>query len=73
MIAFGCEGANVTVADIGEARALETAELVRSAGGSAQVVVTDVSQHQVVEHLVDHAIAAYGAFEVLFWERRHHR
>ncbi len=53
-------GANVVVADIVEDSGNETAELIRSSGGDAIFVKTDVSNSTAVESLVAAAVDTYG-------------
>ena len=65
-VALAEAGAHVAIADIDEAGAKNTSELVANAGGSAEVVALDVtddaSRRQVVQQLFD----AHGdAFDVL--------
>ena len=59
--AFAREGARLMLADIRGAD--ETAELIKSAGGSAIALKCDVSSAVEVESLVRETIAAYGRFD----------
>jgi NAD(P)-dependent dehydrogenase (short-subunit alcohol dehydrogenase family) len=63
---FAAEGASVVVADIDEAMAEETVELVRSAGGQATSVCADVSLSADCERMVATAEDTYGSLNVLF-------
>jgi len=62
---FAREGARVVVADIDEAAAGETAEAVRSSGGTALAVKTDVTDLAQVQALADRAFSEMGAVDVL--------
>lgn len=64
-IRFAAEGALVTVADIDEAGANETAARIATAGGTARVSITDVSSEDAVEAMVDGACQAYGGLDVI--------
>jgi NAD(P)-dependent dehydrogenase (short-subunit alcohol dehydrogenase family) len=58
-------GANVVVADLHAATALDTVAHITSAGGAAIAVVGDLSDQEVVDHLVAQTIETYGAIDVL--------
>jgi NAD(P)-dependent dehydrogenase (short-subunit alcohol dehydrogenase family) len=62
-IAMGREGARVTVADLSEAGAAETAAHIRAAGGEAQFVVVDVTKADQVETMVAAAVSAFGRLD----------
>ncbi len=62
---FAKEGAKVVVADIDAGGGRETVARIESSGGSAIFVPTDVSQELQVEALVESAVSAYGAVNVL--------
>lgn len=62
---FAGEGALVTVADINADGAAETVSAIASDGGTARVSVTDVSSADAVAAMVDDAVSAYGALDVL--------
>ena len=64
-VRFAEEGALVTVADIDEAGGKATVEEIRAAGGTARLSVTDVSVPESVRSMVDGAVDAYGALDVL--------
>ena len=62
---FAEEGAKVVVADIDPDGAAETAGRIKSAGGDATVVRTDVSRESEVQNMVDAALDAYGTLNIL--------
>ena len=62
-IAMAREGARVTVADLSEAGAAETATHIRAAGGEAQFVVADVTKPDQVEAMVAAAGSAFGRLD----------
>jgi NAD(P)-dependent dehydrogenase (short-subunit alcohol dehydrogenase family) len=62
---FGREGARVVVADRDAAAGEETASAIRSAGGEALFIATDVSRDDQVEALVRAAVERYGGLHVL--------
>lgn len=63
---FAMEGAKVVVADLNEAGSHETVEQIRSAGGEATAVLTDVTSAKGVENLVQSTCNAYDKLDVLF-------
>jgi NAD(P)-dependent dehydrogenase (short-subunit alcohol dehydrogenase family) len=63
---FAREGARVVVAEYGEAAGAETVERIRSAGGEATFVRTDVSTEGDAKAMVDHAVATYGRVDCLY-------
>lgn len=63
---FAQEGAAVTIADIHLELAEETAELIRTRGGQAQAVHTDVRKATDVQNMVEKTLAAFGKIDVLF-------
>ncbi|MGO4856922.1 SDR family NAD(P)-dependent oxidoreductase [Arthrobacter sp. 2MCAF14] len=63
--AFAAEGARVVIADLNEVMAEEAAAGIRSAGGTALAVRTDVTDEQNLENLVARTIAEYGQIDVL--------
>lgn len=65
-IAFATAGAKVTVNDIRPDLAEATAAEINAAGGTAQVVVADVTKSDDVQKLVDSAVEAYGSLDVMF-------
>jgi NAD(P)-dependent dehydrogenase (short-subunit alcohol dehydrogenase family) len=64
--AFAREGAKVVLADRNIALAEAGAEAIRSAGGIATSVFTDVSDFAACEAMVAHAIETYGALHIAF-------
>jgi len=58
-------GARLVLAGRREELLKETAELVRQAGGEAHVVGGDIREPEQVTELVDQALAAFGAIDVL--------
>ena len=62
---FAQEGASVVVADTDPEGGQETVARIKSAGGEAVFVPTDVSEESQVEELVRTALDAYGAVNVL--------
>lgn len=61
---FAHYGANVVVADISLPAARETVEEIRSRGGSAIAVETDVSDSEQVDRLIGATVDAFGSLEV---------
>lgn len=62
---FAEEGARVVIADIDTEGGAESASEIKSAGGEALFVETDVSDEANVERMVDSAVSAYGTVDVL--------
>jgi NAD(P)-dependent dehydrogenase (short-subunit alcohol dehydrogenase family) len=62
---FAREGARLVVADVDESSAVEAAEAVRKAGGTALAVRTDVTDLAQVQALADRAFGELGAVDVL--------
>jgi NAD(P)-dependent dehydrogenase (short-subunit alcohol dehydrogenase family) len=62
---FAEEGAKVLIADLDEAAAQANAERIRSAGGTAEVLVTDVASHEQVRAMVERAVERWGKLNVL--------
>ena len=62
---FAQEGASVVVADTDREGGQETSARIKSAGGDAVFVPTDVSKEPEVEEMVRTAISAYGTINVL--------
>ena len=61
---LGAQHANVVLAARRTALLEEVATQIRSAGGSALVVTTDVSKPEAVEHLADAAVRRFGHIDV---------
>ena len=62
---FAEEGARLTIADINSEGGEQTLASVRAAGGEAQFVATDVSNEADVAAMVQAAVDAYGAVNIL--------
>ncbi|THF77578.1 SDR family NAD(P)-dependent oxidoreductase [Cohnella fermenti] len=65
-LAFAGEGAAVVVNDLDEAKAEETAERIREAGGTAAAIGADVTDPLSVQSMVERALAQFGRIDVLF-------
>ncbi|MCL1592766.1 MAG: glucose 1-dehydrogenase [Actinomycetia bacterium] len=65
-VLFAAEGARVVCVDLNEHTALETADLVISAGGEAIAVTADVSSDRDSHRMVDAATEAFGGLHVMF-------
>lgn len=63
---FSREGAKVVVAEYNPETGGETVETIRSAGGNALFVETDVSRADHVERLMEKACSAYHGIDILF-------
>ena len=63
---FAAEGAKVVVAEYDEKAGAETVDLVRSAGGEAAFVRTDVSKEADAAAMVAAAMDRYGKVDVLY-------
>ena len=59
------EGADVVVADLNEARALETVEVVKGLGRRSAFAATDVSSEESVKALYKYVLDEFGAVDVL--------
>jgi NAD(P)-dependent dehydrogenase (short-subunit alcohol dehydrogenase family) len=64
--AFASEGAKVVLADRNVDLAAEGVDAIRSAGGTASSVFTDVSDFAACEAMVAHAVETYGALHIAF-------
>jgi NAD(P)-dependent dehydrogenase (short-subunit alcohol dehydrogenase family) len=62
---FAEEGAAVVIAELDAPRGRDTEELVRSAGGDALFVGTDVTDEASVTQAVQAAMACYGRLDIL--------
>ena len=62
---FAREGAHVVLVDKYEDRAKETLRLIEDEGGQATIVTADLADVAASQHVVDQAITAYGAVDVL--------
>ncbi len=65
-LAFAAEGACVVAADLNEAAATETAQLIQTSGGQAESVAVDVTRAAQVERMLQQAVARFGHLDVLF-------
>ncbi|TQN42379.1 NAD(P)-dependent dehydrogenase (short-subunit alcohol dehydrogenase family) [Blastococcus colisei] len=65
-IAFAREGARVTVADFNGPGGEETVETIRTSGGEAIFVKTDVAQEDDCRRVVEATVDAFGRLDVLF-------
>jgi len=65
-ILFAKEGARVVVADVDETGATDTFRKIKSEGGDAIFVRTDVSKVEDVKKMIDGTIRQYGRIDVLF-------
>ncbi len=63
---FAKEGARVVIADINLDGARKTAEEIKSTGGAAIAIKTDVADPESVQALVSQTIASFGKIDVLF-------
>jgi NAD(P)-dependent dehydrogenase (short-subunit alcohol dehydrogenase family) len=64
-LSMAAAGAKVAVNDIIAARAEETAEKIRAAGGAAHVAVADVADADAVSNIVDELLSAWGRIDIL--------
>lgn len=62
---FAREGAHVVVVDRHEGSARETAEMIAGEGGTAEVVVADISSEDEVRRMVAEALEVLGGLDVL--------
>src|SRR6267378_1706766 len=63
---FAREGAKVAAIDVGEASAAETAQMIKSAGGTAISLRADVSNSEDARAMVDQTVRAFGGIDVLY-------
>jgi NAD(P)-dependent dehydrogenase (short-subunit alcohol dehydrogenase family) len=63
---FAREGARVIVADVDRAGADETVKQIHDAGGTASVVIADVTEPTAAQRLADDTAQAQGRIDVLF-------
>jgi gluconate 5-dehydrogenase len=59
-------GATVVVADVGSEAAEATCASIRSTGGKAEAVTTDVTDEASIRSLVDGVVARHGQLDVVF-------
>ena len=60
---FTAYGAQVVVSDINAAAAAETAQAIRAAGGTAEVILCDVAEEDQVKALVEQTVARFGRLD----------
>ncbi|MCL5257043.1 MAG: SDR family oxidoreductase [Chloroflexi bacterium] len=63
---FAREGAKVIIADVNEDLGGQVASEIRSAGGEAEFVRTDVTKSEDVQGMVQQAVELFGGIGVLF-------
>lgn len=63
---FASKGDRVVVADFNEQAGNEVVEMIKSQGGEAIFVKTDVSKFEDVEALVNQAVETYGRLDVMY-------
>src|SRR5690242_2851278 len=63
---FAKEGARVVVADVKVEGGNETVQMVRSAGGQAEFIATDVSKAAQVKAAVQCAVSTFGALHIMY-------
>jgi NAD(P)-dependent dehydrogenase (short-subunit alcohol dehydrogenase family) len=61
---LAAEGASVTIADVNDAGGERVVAEIRSAGGTADYVHTDISKQAEVDALVAHVVATYGTLDL---------
>jgi NAD(P)-dependent dehydrogenase (short-subunit alcohol dehydrogenase family) len=59
------EGANVLIADINLQLANENVDRIKSAGGTAEVLVTDTGSHDDIKAMVRKAVDLWGSLQIL--------
>jgi NAD(P)-dependent dehydrogenase (short-subunit alcohol dehydrogenase family) len=59
------EGANVLIADINLQIANENVDRIKSAGGTAEVIVTDTGAHADTKAMVEKAVSLWGSLNIL--------
>lgn len=62
-LAMALQGASLTVVDLNEKAAKETADLVRESGGRAQFVTADITRAEQVAAMVEAALDAYSRLD----------
>ena len=58
-------GANVLIADVNMTEAQANADSIRSAGGTAEVLYTDVGKHEHIDAMVQAAIGNWGRLDIV--------
>ncbi len=64
-LTFAREGADVLCVDRDEARAAETVELIRAAGGAASAIGADISDPIACRAVAAHALERWGRIDIL--------
>jgi NAD(P)-dependent dehydrogenase (short-subunit alcohol dehydrogenase family) len=59
------EGAKVLIADINVQLANENVDRIKSAGGTAEVLVSDASKHDDIKAMVQRAVDLWGSLQIL--------
>jgi NAD(P)-dependent dehydrogenase (short-subunit alcohol dehydrogenase family) len=62
---FAEEGAKVLIADINLQIANENVDRIKSAGGTAEVIVTDTGKHADIKAMVEKAVGLWGGLNIL--------
>ena len=65
-VRFAKEGASVLVADLNEENGYETTKLIKESGGNSEFILTDMTQQEDVENMVQAALGAFGRLDILF-------
>jgi NAD(P)-dependent dehydrogenase (short-subunit alcohol dehydrogenase family) len=65
-IAFGREGARVTIGDVNEAAGRSAVEAVEAAGGGGHLVVGDLARASDCQRVVRETVERFGRLDVLF-------
>jgi NAD(P)-dependent dehydrogenase (short-subunit alcohol dehydrogenase family) len=65
-ILFAREGARVVIVDRNMDGLAATKDAIAASGGSAEVVIADVSEEEEVKAFVGHAVATFGALDVMY-------
>ncbi len=64
-LAYASEGARVVVSDYIQEGGIETADMIKKAGGEAIFVLADVSNRADVDNLVSKTVEAFGRLDIL--------
>jgi NAD(P)-dependent dehydrogenase (short-subunit alcohol dehydrogenase family) len=64
-VLYAREGARIVAIDVNEAAAVETSEIIRSEGGEALPVATDVTDLSAIERTVALTLKHYGRVDIL--------
>jgi 3-oxoacyl-[acyl-carrier protein] reductase len=65
-VLFASEGARVTLVDLNEQAAQETADTIAAAGGAAIVIKTDVSNGADVKRAIDACVETFGRIDIVY-------